>query len=297
MKALLLLSLLGILFVPLERKTELLLSTAGDIACPQEAEDSQRICQGKSVFRAMPKDHDAVIALGDLIQKGEPSLRSYKQNFFRTWPVSRSRFYPVPGNHDYYKDRGQNRGYRKFLSSENLEGRKSWYSWRSPSWLFIGLDSNCQWVDCSPGSEQLSWLKKELEQSTERCILAYFHHPLFHTPGPKQGAPVREGVRNFWKILNTYGADVVLNGHWHHYERFPALSPEGTPGGIRQFTVGTGGGSLFETEQHPLSDIYKQEFGFLSLRLRESSYSWQFIDAEKEILDWGSGSCRQKISS
>lgn len=296
MKALLLLSLLGILFVPLERKTELFLSVAGDISCPKREEGPRRICQGGAVFRAMPEEHDAVLALGDLLQRGEPTKRTYRKNFFRTWPVSPRRLYPVPGNHDYDKERGRNEGYRNFLTSVGIGNRKSWYSWQSPSWLFLALDSNCEWVDCSLGGPQLSWLERELLASEKRCVLAYFHHPLFHTPGPKQSAPIREGVRNIWSILDAHGADVVLNGHWHHYERFPALSPEGTPGGIRQFTVGTGGVSLFETQKHPLADVYEQEFGFLSLRLRESSYGWQFLNKEKDILDWGSGSCREKSS-
>ena len=50
----------------------------------------------------------------------------------------------------------------------------------------------------------------------------------------------------FWDRLYAAGADVVLIGHEHTYERFAPQTPAAvaSPTGIRQFIVGTGGRAL-----------------------------------------------------
>ncbi len=47
-----------------------------------------------------------------------------------------------------------------------------------------------------------------------------------------------------WNDLYEAGADVVLNGHAHNYERLAPIDPQGSADpqkGIREFVVGTGG--------------------------------------------------------
>ncbi len=54
-------------------------------------------------------------------------------------------------------------------------------------------------------------------------------------------------MADFWQILYDAGADVVLSGHDHNYERFAPQDPNGVLDlqfGLRQFVVGTGGTSL-----------------------------------------------------
>ena len=54
----------------------------------------------------------------------------------------------------------------------------------------------------------------------ETCIVAYWHNPLFSSGGIRSfGDPGRRTDR-FWLVLMRHGADVVLNGHDHDYERF-----------------------------------------------------------------------------
>ena len=65
-------------------------------------------------------------------------------------------------------------------------------------------------------------------------------------------------MRPVWQILYDAGADVVLSGHEHNYERFAPQDPSGRfdrNRGIRQFVVGTGGvshypfGRILETSE------------------------------------------------
>ena len=269
-----------------------LVLAAGDISCPKEASSTKKeLCQGKSVFRAMPPA-DAILAAGDLLQKTRPTRGAYRQNFFRTWPVPPRKLYPVPGNHDYRSIRGrkQNEGYRAFLRSQKLGSRSRWYSAHLGEWKLVALDSNCDWTDCSMDGRQMSWLRQTL-QNSPRCTLALFHHPLFHGQEKEKELQNQWGIRNIWKILDKHHVDVVVNGHWHYYKRFSPLGADGQPGSIRSFTVGTGGVSLFKAKYHPAVENFVREFGFLSLDLRSQSYSWSFIDRHGEERDSGESSC------
>jgi hypothetical protein len=100
-----------------------------------------------------------------------------------------------------------------------------------------------------------------------------------------------------WDALYAAGADVVLSGHDHDYERFAPQTSGGVADpalGIREFVVGTGGkshyafGTIRANSQVRNSDTN----GVLKLTLHTSSYEWQFVpEAGKTFSDSGSGSC------
>ena len=55
-------------------------------------------------------------------------------------------------------------------------------------------------------------------------------------------------MQGYWDSFYANHVDVVVGGDDHVYERFALQDPQGfyAPGrGFRQFTVGTGGGSLY----------------------------------------------------
>ena len=53
-------------------------------------------------------------------------------------------------------------------------------------------------------------------------------------------------MRDVWRVLRDLGADVVISGHDHIYERFGRQDETGraTSSGLRSFVVGTGGAEL-----------------------------------------------------
>ena len=74
------------------------------------------------------------------------------------------------------------------------------------------------------------------------CTLAYWHHPRFSSG--LHGSDSR--TRAFWQALYDAGADVVLGGHDHDYERFAAQTPSGDrdlAAGLREFVVGRAEGA------------------------------------------------------
>jgi hypothetical protein len=124
-------------------------------------------------------------------------------------------------------------------------------------------------------------------------VLAYWHHPRFSS-GPHGNSTAMQPI---WQALYDLGADVVLSGHDHDYERFAPQTPNGASDpqrGIRQFVVGTGGrshyafGSLQSNSEARNADTY----GVLKLTLSSTSYTWEFIpEGGKTLRDSGSGAC------
>lgn len=176
---------------------------------------------------------------------------------------------------------------------------RGWYSYDAGAWHVVVLNSNCLIVSCAAGGAQEQWLRADLAASTAHCTLAYWHHPRFNSGS--HGSDVT--VAPLWSALYHFGADVVLNGHDHVYERFAPQRPDATPDpafGIRQFTVGTGGKEhyLFRSPL-PNSEVRNPDtFGVLTLTLRTDGYDWTFLpQAGRTFTDAGTGGCHGRPPS
>ena len=98
-------------------------------------------------------------------------------------------------------------------------------------------------------------------------------------------------------MLHRAGAEIVLNGHDHIYERFAPQDADGraTPDGLRQFIVGTGGDTLYEevTPRRNSEVLQKTTWGVLKLTLRPGRYDWEFVPIDgMTFRDAGSAACR-----
>jgi hypothetical protein len=101
----------------------------------------------------------------------------------------------------------------------------------------------------------------------------------------------------FWRTLYAGGADVVLNGHEHIYERFAPMDAAGARDdthGIRQFTVGTGGANHTDiVARRPNSEVADDTtFGVLTMTLHPDGYDWQFVpERGRKFDDRGAARC------
>ena len=132
-----------------------------------------------------------------------------------TWGRHKARTRPAIGNHEYNDDRGA--GYFTYFpdAGDPLQG---WYSYELGDWHVVVLNSNCGAVGgCGQNSPQGRWLRNDLLAHPSQCTLAYFHTPRFSS-GEKHGNDLN--TRDFWQVLYEHGADVVLGGNDHNYERF-----------------------------------------------------------------------------
>ncbi len=228
-----------------------------------------------------------VITLGDnAYERGTAS--EFRNCYHPTWGRFKARTRPSTGNHDYGTDGAK--GYFDYFGSRAGPNVDGYYAYTLGTWHIIVLNSNCGEVSCARGSPQLIWLKRVLVKSRGRNVLAYWHHPRFSSG--KHGNS--DSVQAFWDVLYGEGADIVLNGHDHNYERFSPQTPAGRRDrdyGIRQFVVGTGGTSLrSKGSAKANSQVFSSTHGVLRLRLGASSYSWKFTPiAGRSFTDSGTG--------
>ncbi len=210
-----------------------------------------------------------------------------------SWGRHKARTRPTVGNHEY--DTPGASGYFGYFGEAAGERGEGYYSYDRGQWHVIALNSMCEEVGgCGPTSPMVRWLKNDLAANPTGCTLAYFHHPLFSS-GRAHGDAGK--MRPTWDALYAAGAEVVVNGHDHAYERFAPQRPDGTRDGkrgIREFVVGTGG-----SENYPFGEIEPNSQvrntgtnGVLKLTLKAGSYEWKFVPVLSETFtDSGSGAC------
>jgi acid phosphatase type 7 len=276
----------------------------GDIACG--ADSGGAACKEMLTSDlAMQMNPAAVLALGDvqyekgqyqffLTGKGVGTGTGYHPSWGRLKSLTR----PAVGNHEYLTTGAG--GYFDYFNGIGVfsgpagDRDKGYYSFNLGNWHLVSLNSNCSAVGgCGPTSRQYLWLKEDLAANTAPCTLAYMHHPRFSA-----GQYAHDhSFEPFWQLLYEDGADVVLGGHDHNYQRFAPQTPAGARDdarGIRQFVVGTGGRNVVNaTRVTPNLEVRNgTTFGVLKLTLHPKSYDWHFVPiAGSTFTDTGSGSC------
>jgi hypothetical protein len=219
------------------------------------------------------------------------SDEDYAACYEPTWGAFADRTYPSAGNHEY--ETAGAAGYLNYFGARARPAGTNWYAYDLGSWRVYSLDSNCFVVGCDPGGAQEQWLRADLAANPRACTLAYWHHPRFSSGQHGNDAEVAP----FWNALYEAGAEVIVNGHDHNYERFGPQTPAAAAdpaAGIRQFVVGTGGASLrsFGTTKANSQVRHSASHGVIKLTLSDGGYSWQFVPvAGKTFTDSGSGSC------
>ena len=269
----------------------------GDIADCNHREPADSMAARTS--RLVP-DGALVLGLGDMAYP-QGDAQTLASCYEPTWGRHRAATLVTPGNHDYV--RGNAGDFSKYFAVDELNagGFIAFTRPLTEDWRLIALDSN---VDGSVLQSQYEWLERlftsEAQASvpTPGCLLVMWHAPLYSS-GMHRGSGDR--MRPFWKLLDRHGADLVLSGHEHFYERFDPLDAEGRlprdGNAPRQFVVGTGGARLFGFWKPPYrSKARVLEHGVLQLSLERESYSWRYIDVAGRVQDAGAARCRTTVN-
>jgi acid phosphatase type 7 len=268
------------------------IAAAGDIACPSSVTTFLECHQRGTSDLIAAGGFDAVLDLGDNQYDGG-SLYAYDTYYGPTWGRVKSITHPAPGNHEYITPKAS--GYFSYFGSAAGDPTRGYYSYDIGTWHMIALNSNCWAVGgCGAGSPEEQWLRLDLAAHRETCTLGYWHHPRFSS-GTTYGSLAEYAA--FWQALYEGGADVVLVGHEHSYERFAPQDPNGTADramGIREFVVGTGGKSLYPLGLPIANSEARNDttFGVLELTLHPTSYDWRFVpEAGGTFTDSGTAAC------
>ena len=288
------------------------IAAAGDIACDpansvfNNGNGNSNACRQKYTSDLLVNAGlAAVLPLGD-VQYYCGGYQAFLQSYDLSWGRVKSISYPVVGNHEYIKTADPNgastgcditndaaAGYFNYFGAAAGNKGQGYYSYDIGAWHLIALNSNCGDAGgCSPSSPQGQWLEADLNAHPNACTLAYWHIPLFSS-----GGRAELNSKDLWQILYNHGADLILHGHDHIYERFAPQAPNGvvdTAGGMREFIVGSGGAnhtSLPVTAAN--SEVRNSDtYGVLKLTLHPTSYDWQFVhETGKTFSDSGTGLC------
>ncbi len=267
---------------------------AGDIAKCSEIDDAK--ATGNLIRALIGKYPDAkVFTAGDNAYI-TGTANQFRRCYDPAWGSFNDRTAPAPGNHDYYT-----RGalpyfdYFDYYRSDPGAKARGYYSFDLKDWHIVSLNSN---VPMDRNAPQVAWLNNDLQATRKRCLLAFWHHPLFSNGDEHGGQADDPGrfTKELWKTLETYHADVIVNGHDHDYERFARLDHNGTvsSGGIQLFVVGTGGAELRGFLPIRPSEHQELRHGILVLTLSPSAYKWAFLGTDGKAYDSGSNDCHDK---
>ena len=267
---------------------------AGDIAvCGTNGDETTaHIVDSLLTAAAADNEQSEVITIGDNAYPSGPEGvdNDFPRCFSPSWGTAHimNVLHPAPGNHDY--DSGSGDPYFAYFGGRAGPWGKGYYSYDIGDWHLISLNSELYFgpgADPAAVTAQENWLRQDLANHNVLCTLAYFHRPLFSSG---EGSETPE-VRGLWQILYDGGADLILNGHHHHYERFLPQTPSGVSdpvNGIEELIAGTGGAELRRVRNPPARNSVTQvhgHFGVLKLMLASGEYSHSFIDTYGRVWD------------
>ncbi len=191
-----------------------------------------------------------------------------------------NRFWPSLGNHDWGAIRcsgGSCTG--PYLSYFTLPGNERYYDVElGPVHLFV-LDSDPKEPDgITVGSVQANWLQGRLAASTSCFDVVLFHHAPYTSGQHRSDTDMR------WPFA-AWGADVVITGHDHTYER---LDVAGTP----YYVVGLGGASKYQFGNLGVMPPgvaslarYNAKYGAMLVTVDATGWTSQFIDIAGTLID------------
>ena len=181
---------------------------------------------------------------GDLVGTGSNDAHWTGEFFPSMQPlISRVAFFPVLGNHE-----GNARNYYDYVA---LPEPEYFYKFQYGNAEFFMIDSN---RNVDPESEQYRWLESALSKSISTWKFVCHHHPPYSSDENDYGNLWKTNkstrgdlrVRQLATLYDTYGVDIVWNGHIHSYERtWPIRDNKATDNlGPIYMITGGGGGSL-----------------------------------------------------
>jgi len=180
-----------------------------------------------------------------------------------------TRFFPAIGNHDWDGDNGA--AYFDFFE---LPGNERYFELDKGPVHFVFLDSDtAREVDgTSPGSTQGLWAQAALSASAAPFQFVVFHHPAYTSGG--------RTAEMDWPY-KAWGADVVLTGHVHNYERLRSAA------GLQYFVNGQGGVSTSSFGPiHPSSQLrFNAKDGAQLVEVGNARARFRYYDVDGTLQD------------
>ena len=181
-------------------------------------------------------------------------------------------FFPSTGNHDYTNAGGINEYLSYFdlpgagIQTSGTSGSERYYDFNMGPVHFFVIDSYDA-IENGTMTAQQTWLQDQMASSTARWKIVYFHHSPYSS-----GAHHGSTFEMRWPFAQ-WGADAVLSGHEHTYERLDYDS-------IPYFVNGLGGAGIYSfSSLLPGSVVhYNAEHGAQKVVVDDTTMTFSFID-------------------
>ena len=173
---------------------------------------------------------------------------------------------------------------------------KGYYSYDVGAWHVIVLNSEIVVNGAFTGDErqaQEDWLAADLKSNTQKCTLAYWHHPRFSSGWHGVRSPHRRVLAD----PARRGVDLILNGHDHDYERFLPQSPtavvDSLTGHYRRSSRARAAATCADTKRIAPNSATRIQghFGVLMLTLGAAEWRSAFLDVNGMVWDQTDGVC------
>ena len=230
---------------------------------------------------------------GDLTYHG--TMQEQRDWYHPTWGAFLERTLFTMGNHDRASNT-PGADYYAYTRAERYYARPLGQWWR----IYVLNTENVDLGGADPAA-QLEWLKGDIAAHPNVHKLAMWHIPMFsNVCGMHKKAMVFPGkVGPWWQVLQQAGAEFVISGHVHRYERFARMLRNGTASssGMRQFVIGSGGlNNMPVLSRHPLCQSAVVARGIMRFDLYRDRYEWSFIDTANVVRDRGTQMCRRVLA-
>jgi tartrate-resistant acid phosphatase type 5 len=198
----------------------------------------------------------------------------------RIGKATRNAFFPSLGNHDYSDARPSLSTYLTYFDLPgtgftNTSGNERFYDFVEGPVHFFVLDSNSQEASgTSSTSAQSRWLEEQLAASTSKWNVVYDHHPPYSSDSTHGSSTYMR-----WPFA-AWGADAVLSGHAHTYERL-------IRNGIPYFVNGLGGAARYDFKSPlPGSKVrYRASWGAQMVTVTSSAMEFRFYTVTGALKD------------
>ena len=199
--------------------------------------------------RLLQVQPDLALHTGDLIYP-EASYDNFETKFFQIYQDLLKGVWLAPsmGNHDVTYNNGKSFTdvFVNPPNAANPSERELYYSFDYGNAHFVVL--NNYFAMSTVGSAQYNWLVNDLAASSQFWKFVVFHEPAYATDSSQQPRDGTNIVKNLVPLFEQYNVDIVLNGHWHDYERmYPLLGGQVSTieaGGVVYVVTGGGGAGL-----------------------------------------------------
>jgi hypothetical protein len=189
-------------------------------------------------------------------------------------------FFPSLGNHDYTDSGGLDEYLAYFklpgsgLDTSGTSGSERYYDFIKGPVHFFVIDSQGALTSASDKAAQMTWLQAQLAASATPWQIVYFHHPPYASGGHGSYTEMQ------WPFA-LWGADAVMSGHDHIYER---LSVDD----ITFFINGLGGSSIHDFNEPVSGSLvrYNDNYGAMLVDANEVSVTFQFFNVAGEVIDF-----------